>query len=58
MTHEQAKKYLERATRRGYVACHSGIALQEEKNRWGGNIIGATWGINIDEDGHDGRAFE
>jgi hypothetical protein len=57
MTHSQAKKYLARAERRGYVAYHNGIVMEETEKRYGGNTTGTNWGINIDGDGHNGRLF-
>lgn len=57
MTLTEAKKYLKRAERKGYVAYHSGLVMEEVKPRWGGNTTGSNWGINIDGDGHDGRYF-
>jgi hypothetical protein len=57
MNYTEAKKYLKRAEKNGYVRYHSGITLQEGRPRWGGNTSGNTYGINIDGDGHDGRYF-
>jgi hypothetical protein len=57
MTYTNAKKYLARAERRGYVANRSGIVMQEFNPSWGGNTTGRAYGINIDGDGHDGRLF-
>lgn len=45
MTYGQAKKYLARASRNGYVAYHGGICCMD-----------GSYGINIDGDGH-GRYF-
>lgn len=53
----QAKKYLNRAERNGYVAYHNGIVSQEIPVRWSGNTTGLSFGINIDGDGHNGRLF-
>jgi len=51
MTLTQAKKYLKRALKNGYVAYHSGIVCMESNGRKSG------YGINIDGDGHEGRYF-
>ena len=48
MTYTQAKKYLARAERSGYVAAYSGICNMDD---------GRYYGINIDGDGRDGRLF-
>lgn len=57
MNYTEAKKYLKRALRNGYVAYHSGIVSwkMETKKRLGGNTTGHIYGINIDGDGHEGR---
>ena len=52
-----AKKYLARAEKRGYVAYHYGIAASEVPLKWGGNTTGLVYGINIDGDGLNGRYF-
>jgi hypothetical protein len=51
MTYTEAKKYLARAERNGYVAYHSGLVNNGETGRR------ATYGINIDGDGREGRYF-
>ena len=50
MNYTQARKYLARAERHGYVAYYSGICCIEGSRK-------NTWGINVDGDGHDGRRF-
>ena len=55
MTYTEAKKYLRRAERNGYVAYHSGIAHMVTGIRNGREI--GYYGINIDGDGQDGRLF-
>ena len=57
MNYTEAKKYLARAEKNGYVAYYSGIVSEEVKSRWGENTTGYDYGINIDGDGHDGRYF-
>jgi hypothetical protein len=54
----QAKKYLKRTEKRGYVSYHSGLVMEEVPITWGGNTTGSVYGINIDGDGGlhaDGR---
>ena len=51
MNYTEAKKYLARAEKSGYVKMHSGFAAQEIRPRWGGNTTGKIYGINIDGDG-------
>ena len=55
MTNTQAQKYLKRATKRGYVAYHSGIAHMVTGIKRGKET--GYYGINIDGDGHEGRLF-
>ena len=55
MTHTQARRYLARAERNGYVAYHKGIAHTVTGIRNGREL--GYYGINIDGDGHDGRLF-
>ena len=56
MTYTQAKTYLRRATRNGYVPYHSGITHMVTGVSKSGREIG-YYGINIDGDGHNGRNF-
>lgn len=51
MTLTQARKYLKRAEKSGYVAYHSGIASMSDNGRK------QFYGINIDGDGQEGRLF-
>lgn len=62
MTLTEAKKYLARALKSGYVRYHSGIASMEHQNSYykkgvQHTKVRYTYGINIDGDGHDGRYF-
>ena len=50
MNYTDAKKFLARAEKRGYVAYHSGIVCEEDGRK-------KRYGINIDGDGYDGRYF-
>lgn len=52
MKYTEAKKYLKRALKNGYVAYHQGIVSMETSRP--GKY---AYGINIDGDGHDGRYF-
>jgi len=56
MTYTQAKMYLRRAERSGYVAYHKGIVSMERKPWWG-SPARYNYGINIDGDGCEGRLF-
>lgn len=47
----EAKKYLKRAEKAGYVAYHSGIVAFED----GGRI--SSYGVNIDGNGCHGQPF-
>lgn len=48
MTYVEAKKFLKRAEKNGYVRAYGGIVNYED---------GKYYGINIDGDGRDGRYF-
>lgn len=51
MRKAEAKKYLDRACRNGYVPYHTGLVLSEGQGQK------ENWGINIDGDGREGRLF-
>ncbi len=51
MNYTEAKKYLARAEKSGYVRMHSGFAAQEVPVTWGSNTTGRYYGVNIDGDG-------
>jgi hypothetical protein len=56
MNLKEARIYLRRATRRGYVPYHGGICrMITGRTRYGKEV--GHYGINIDGDGHDGRLF-
>lgn len=55
MTLTEARKYLRRAKREGYVPCDSGLAHMVTGIRNGHEC--GYWGINIDGDGRGGRLF-
>jgi hypothetical protein len=56
MNYTEAKRYLARAEKNGYVAYHSGIVHMVTGISKSGKEKG-YYGINIDGDGHDGRIF-
>jgi hypothetical protein len=56
MTLSQAKKYLARAIKTGYMAYNCGLGVIQETSKRG-NYAKFTYGIHINGDGQEGRFF-